>query len=109
MGDEKDQSAERRHHDVHNTWDDEAPPPNEYARHDPSSSPFIHSDSAPPYATQQDYHYSIDYPATASADVLPADHDYRTPHLNSQESHFPAAAQGNVGSTVYPSNCLSMR
>ncbi|KAL9946753.1 hypothetical protein ACHAP0_007744 [Verticillium nonalfalfae] len=99
MGNEKDQSAERRHHDVHHTWDDEAPPPNEFARHNqPSSSSSIHSDSAPPYATQQDYHYSINYPVTASADVLPADHDLRTPHLNSQENDFPAAAQGNVGS-----------
>ncbi|KAM0568338.1 hypothetical protein ACHAP9_005430 [Verticillium nonalfalfae] len=98
MGNEKDQSAERRHHDVHHTWDDEAPPPNEFARHNQPSSSSIHSDSAPPYATQQDYHYSINYPVTASADVLPADHDLRTPHLNSQENDFPAAAQGNVGS-----------
>ncbi|PNH41013.1 hypothetical protein VD0004_g6051 [Verticillium dahliae] len=98
MGNEKDQSAERRHHNVHNTWDDEALSPNEYARHDQPSSPFTHSDSAPPYATHQDYHYSINYPATASADGLPADHEHRTPHLNSQENRFPAASQGNVGS-----------
>ncbi|EEY18375.1 conserved hypothetical protein [Verticillium alfalfae VaMs.102] len=98
MGNEKDQSAERRHHDVHHTWDDEAPPPNEYARHNQPSSSSIHSDSAPPYATQQDYQYSINYPVTASADVLPANHDLSTPHLNSQENDFPTAAQGNVGS-----------